>query len=331
MESFQQGNYDRTPIGEMLPMYLGRAGEAAPPGAVRLNLTREGWLQPWARLRENESDEKTRLQEMPTFQVFNPVRIIKPGASVMATASDERGKEFPALLTQRFGHGRTAAFALGDFWRWGMLNPAARVDMEKAWRQLARWLVADVPKPVELTVEPAANGQAGAVTLQVRARDAKFQPLDDASVFIEVQAVPGRAGSPSPLRLRAEPSAKEPGLYEAAYVARDTAGFLARASVTNSAGLEAGRAETGWATDLAAEEFRSLQPNIGLLQDLARRTGGEVVSADNLLAFARHLPNRTAPVMEAWTTPAWHTPAVFGFALACFITEWGLRRWKGMP
>jgi len=27
----------------------------------------------------------------------------------------------------------------------------------------------------------------------------------------------------------------------------------------------------------------------------------------------------------------WQNPAVFLFVLACFVTEWGIRRWKGMP
>jgi len=26
-----------------------------------------------------------------------------------------------------------------------------------------------------------------------------------------------------------------------------------------------------------------------------------------------------------------HTSAMFVFALACFLGEWGLRRWKGLP
>ncbi len=106
---------------------------------------------------------------------------------------------------------------------------------------------------------------------------------------------------------------------------------MARAFVTNSVGVEAGRAEAGWATDLAAEEFKSLEPNANLLEDIARRTGGEVISAGNLKEFARRAPLRSAPVMEAWTMPAWHTPAVFAFALACFMGEWGLRRWRGLP
>ena len=131
--------------------------------------------------------------------------------------------------------------------------------------------------------------------------------------------------------MRAEPSLKEPGLYEAAYVPRGTGGYLARAIATNSVGVEVGRAEAGWTTDLAAEEFRSLQPNFALLQEIARRTGGELIAPEQLEQFARRLPARKAPVMEDSTAPAWHTPAVLAFALACFVGEWGLRRWKGMP
>ena len=333
MESFREGKYQRTPIGEMLPLYLDRADDARPSGPLRLNLAREGWLLPWARLRDNEQDEQARLQAMPPFQVMNPTREIKPGASLVATATDARGKSYPALVTQRFGHGRTAALLVGDLWRWGMQNPEAHRDLEKAWRQLARWLVAEAPKNVELSAEPAPDDPAGAVRLQVRGRDRKFAPLDDAAVTLEIQPVlagPG-SSSASTVRLRAEPSLKEPGLYEASYLPRHNGGYLAVGSVTNWLGAEVGRAEAGWSTDLAAEELRSLQPNVALLEDIARRTGGQLVPPGKLAEFARGLPRRQAPVMEAWTAPAWHTPAMFAFALACLVAEWGLRRWRGLP
>jgi len=233
-----------------------------------------------------------------------------------------------------------------------MLNANEHRDLDKTWRQLVRWLVADVPSQVELTAEPDPEAATDSVKIQVRARDPKFQPLDDAAVTVEIienpksefrnpkeirspnseagKAAPARDVTPGPLKLRAEPSLQEAGLYEVTYVPHEAGGYLARAFVTNSVGLEVGRAEAGWATDPAAEEFRSLQPNRGLLEDVAKRTGGEVVAAENLETFAKRLPLRRAPVMEAWTTPVWHTPAVFAFALACFVGEWGLRRWKGM-
>ena len=331
-ECFRQGGYARTPVGDALPVYLDRAPEPEPDAAWRFQLTREGWLEPWVRLHETEAAEKARLQAMPAFAVLNPVGDPKPGASLLATVTDARGRELPALVTQRFGRGRAAAFPVGDFWRWGMLSPEARRDLEKAWRQLARWLVAEVPRRVELAVHPAPEQAPGAVRLQVRARDPQFQPLDEAQVSVEVAAVAAGTNTPAtPLRLWAEPSPREAGLYETLYVARQPGGYRATVTVTNAAGEAEGRAEAGWSSDLAAEEFRSLEPNVALLEELARRTGGEMVPAARLAEFARGLPRRQAPVMEAWTTPAWHTPGWFALALACFLIEWGVRRWKGLP
>jgi hypothetical protein len=131
--------------------------------------------------------------------------------------------------------------------------------------------------------------------------------------------------------LHPEPLGSEPGVYEAAYVPRATGGYRADVCVTNSDGSEVGQAAAGWSTDLAGEEFRSLSPNLSLLETLAQRTGGQVISLNNLKSFINQLPYRHAPVMEPWTRPLWHTPVMFGFALLCFLAEWGLRRWKGMP
>ena len=60
-ESFRQGDFDRTPIGEMLPIDLSREMKS-PASGVRLSLTRDGWLQPWVRLRSDETAEEERLQ-----------------------------------------------------------------------------------------------------------------------------------------------------------------------------------------------------------------------------------------------------------------------------
>jgi hypothetical protein len=187
---------------------------------------------------------------------------------------------------------------------------------------------------VQTTIEPLPADANGAVLVQVRVRDEKFQPVDDAAVVVEIEPVvfEGTAGAAAPpIKLQAEPALSEPGLYELTYVPRQTGGYRATANVKNNTGADLGRGVAGWSTDLAAEEFRSLTPNTTLLQDLARKTGGQVVRVDDLQEFTRRLPQMRAPVMETWSYPAWHTPWLFLFALACLITEWGLRRWKGMP
>ena len=94
---------------------------------------------------------------------------------------------------------------------------------------------------------------------------------------------------------------------------------------------EVGKAEGGFSSDPAADEFRSLVPNVALLENIAQKTGGQVVAAADLEDFVKKLPNLHAPVMETWSYPLWHTPAMFAFALACLLLEWGVRRFKGMP
>jgi len=89
-------------------VYLDGPADARGAGEWKLALTREGWLQPWARLRLNESDEVARLEALPPFQVLNRVRGVRPGASVIATVTGGRNTQFPALVVQRFGRGRTA-------------------------------------------------------------------------------------------------------------------------------------------------------------------------------------------------------------------------------
>ncbi len=346
-ESFTDGKYQRTPIGEMLPVYLDKSTDAAPPGGARLDLTREGMLQPWARLRNNENDEKKRLSDIPPFSVLNQVGEFKPGASPIASVTDGSGKSYPALVVQRFGNGRTAALMVGDFWHWGLKDKEVHRDMDKAWRQMLRWLISDVPARIEAQVQDKPADPNQAVLLQVRVRDEKFLPVDNAGVSVVVRPIGQVENTPSPttnqpptsaegaksapyVRLTAEPALSEPGLYQATYIPRQTGGYFAEAVVTNAVGAEVGRAQAGWSSDPAAEEFRSLKPNRALLEKIAKATGGEIVAADQLDKFAAGLPQRKAPISESWSLPLWHQPIVFLFALACFVGEWGLRRWKGL-
>ncbi len=340
-ESFREGNYAGTLIASMLPVYLNRATDAKLPAELKLTLTAEGWLQPWTRLRAIEAEEKIRLDSMPAFEVFNPVSDIKPGASVLATVSDAEARTYPALVVQRFGLGRSAALMVGDLWRWGLRDEATQKDLGKSWRQLVRWLVSDVPPRITVAAEPSANGDPAEVRLTVKARDEEFKPLDNATVQLTVRPV--RLMSPQSektsnnvavanyVQMTAEPSAASPGTYEATYIAREAGAYSVEALVTQSNGKVLGQTAAGWTSDPAAAEFRSLKPNRALLEAIAKRTGGEVVAMEDLETFVRRLPERHAPITETWTDPLWHKPAVFLFVLGCFVVEWGIRRWKGLP
>ncbi len=334
-ESFQEGGYDRTPVGNMLPVYLrelpGTADTGRPVEDLRLSLSREGWLQPWARIRSTENEEQARLMGLPAFQVLNTVSGVKPGASVVATVSEPNGTVHPALVTQRFGNGRTAAMMIGDFWRSGRRTEQQQFDQAKAWRQIARWLVNDTPEQVTLAAR--ADSQApGSIRILVRVKDREFKPMDSASVSLSVRKVAGETSTNqlNAIEITAEPVPSEPGLYSASYVQHGSGGYLATAMVRDEKGVEIGRAKSGWVSEPAADEFRSLSPNRSLLTQIATQTGGEVLERRELEAFVKRLPTRTAPVMESWSRPIWHNPWVFLLAFLCFIGEWALRRWKGL-
>ena len=328
-ESFREGNYERTPIGRMLPVHLDST-ETQAIARIRLDLTREGLLQPWARLRDNEQDEHKRLSEMPAFGVLNQVGSIKAGASVVATVGAESPQVWPALTVQRYGNGRSAALTVGDVWRWGLADSQLHEDMDKFWRQTVRWLVADVPNRISLAAVQKPDQVNQAVVLQARVRQKDFSPMDNVSVAIEVTDPNART-----VQISAEPVLDEAGLFEATYVPRYNGGYSAKAVVSDADGLQVGDGQTGWASDLEAREFHSIATNRPLLEKIARQTGGRMVELGELGSFARTLPRREAPISETSITPLWDLkgvlPAVFAFVLMCFLGEWALRRWKGLP
>jgi uncharacterized membrane protein len=339
-ESFREGKYAETVVGSMLPVYLDQTFDTKVSDHWKLTLTREGWLQPWTRLRATEAEEQMRLDSVPPLKVLNSVRGIKPGASVLATVSDGENR-FPALVVQRFGAGRTAAVLIGDMWRWGMMDDSLQKDRAKSWRQLVRWLVSDVPSRVAVTPEPSVDGNSSEVRLVVSAKDETFKPIDNATVQLTVRPValfqPGAASelsksaSTNYIQFTADASPNRPGTYEATYIARDAGAYLVEAHVTQPDGQVVGQASAGWASDPSAEEFRSLKPNRAFLETLAKQTGGEVLKLNELKSFVSHLPERRAPVTEPWSEPLWQKPFVLLFAFGCFLTEWGVRRWKGLP
>ncbi|MEK9861518.1 MAG: hypothetical protein VW804_00075, partial [Verrucomicrobiota bacterium] len=57
-ESLTRGDYEQTPLGRMLPVYLDDSDVLQSVDKVSLELTREGWLQPWIRLRSTEAMEQ---------------------------------------------------------------------------------------------------------------------------------------------------------------------------------------------------------------------------------------------------------------------------------
>ena len=302
-ESFRQGNYERTPVGRMLPLYLdrGRVNIGSPNG-YRLALTREGWLQPWSRLRSTVSEEHLRLKELPAFRTLNRGGSLKPGATVIAEAIDASNQRHPALAVQRFGRGRCAALMLGDLWRWQLDRTDAqreKDDLGKAWRQTLRWLIADVPDRIEVRVVPKDEFGQPLTQLEARIRNREFQPQDNAAVSVSLTLPDG-----STIVEPAEPSLREAGLYETTFASRMTGRYRVTVEVADDDGKSLGKSETGWVADPAAEEFQRVAPNTELLESLSKQTGGEMVDGERSGIVRSFTSDQTGPADRSLYDPA---------------------------
>ena len=214
-DSLDSGSYAETPLAAALPVYLDATharNTAIPQGKLQWKLTREGWLEPWVRVRANEADERARLGTVPPLFVAHGVTAVKPGATVLAQFEDETETRYPALVAQPFGAGRVACFTAGDTFRWGLKSESDQADLARFWRQLARWLVTDVPAPVTLRVARDAEDGAS-MRLVVTAKDKKFQPVDLANARVTVRRIDAPAVAPAEVEndtAAAEPAAAPP-------------------------------------------------------------------------------------------------------------------------
>ncbi len=325
-ESFLGGGYEDTPLGDVLPIYLrGRDDPDLKDAPAKYGLSREGSLEPWLRLRANQTDERERVEQMPDFLTWNQVAGVKPGAVVLAEL-EMNSTKLPGLVTQRFGKGRSLALMVGDFWRWSMRRATEDTDdLAQNWRQIARWLTNDVPKRLQVDVESPTSGLLPH-RLTIVVRDTAFKPMDNATVRLKITEPDGRqvdaTATPDPMR---------GGTYVAEYWSQQDGGYLCNIEVTSPDGESLDPLRAGWTAQPSAVEFARLETDRKLLEQLAERSGGEIVPIDNLESFVASLPARKVPISEVRVEPLWHRPWLVLFAIGCLCMEWGIRRWKGLP
>lgn len=323
-EVFSSESMKETPLGDLAPFYSPKVKDK-PLGPYRIDLTREGLLQPWLRLSDKETQESTQSRSQPIFSTLNLSGELKPGASILAVATTPTQVSVPALISQRFGRGRTAAWMIGDLWRSAMRRSDEEDDSSgQAWRQMARWLVNDTPRRVEISVDKPEDSNEP-VILHTTVRDETYLPMDNASVTLIVTPIGGDS-----FEIEAEMKNDAPGVYQAEYWSAEGTAFHVEASATALDGTDLGTAEAGWTQNVGAEEFKRLGINIGRLEELARQTGGKVIRTSELDQFSRDLPNQKVPLSQTWLYPLWHQPWVMTLAIACLSLEWMIRRLKGM-
>lgn len=323
--ALSDGGWSTSSLNELLPTFL-PSGRAFQRNSATVELTAEGIDSPITRLLDDPAKNAERWKKLTYLADYQDAGSPKPGSTVLVQMK-AGNRRLPLLITQNYGHGRTAIMATGGTWRWQMSEPLGDPSHDLFWQQLSRWLVADSPGPVTASMPVRTLMDEGHVQLSAQVRDQEFQPAADARVTAHIM---GPEGTNALIDLA--PSRDTPGLYQAEWTAEKPGAYLAEvaAETTGSQPRQLGRdVVTFQREDGIAENFHTEQ-NRALLEQLASQTGGRYWEPSNLKNLPRDISYSEAGISVRTTNELWNMPIVFFVLLALPIAEWLLRRKWGV-
>jgi hypothetical protein len=287
-----------------------------------VQLTPAGAESPITRLLDDRAANIDRWRKLPYLNDYQDPGAPKPGATVLAQMI--AGRTMPLLVTQSYGHGKTAVLATSGTWRWQMSAPLNDPSHDLFWQQLLRWLAKDSPGQVAATMPQQTLMDEGHVQMTVVARDKEFTPAADAHVSAHVIAPDGES-----TMVDLTPVPNTPGTYAMDWTAEKPGSYVAE--VTADRGNdELGKDVISFRReDGVAENFHRDQ-NRELLQKLSDQTGGRYWDESELDRLPKEISYSEAGISVRDTKELWDMPVVFIVLLALMSAEWLLRRKWGV-
>ena len=324
--SLSDGGWGASRLNDLLPTVLPPGNHNFHRNAATVELTSEGLDSPITQLLDDPTKNAQRWKKLTYLADYEDPGTPKPGATVLAELHAGRRK-LPLLITESYGHGRTAILATGGTWRWQMSEALGDPSHHLFWQQLLRWLVAESRGPVVASLPERLLMDEGRVELTAQVRDKQFHQPSNARVTAHII---GPAGVDASVDLT--PSTNMPGQYEADWTAERPGTYLAevKAESTGDQDQELGRdVMTFQREDGVAENFHTEQ-NRARLEQLAADTGGRYWRLSELKTLPRDVSYSEAGISVRNTKELWDAPIGFVLLLALPTAEWLLRRKWGM-
>ncbi len=327
-EAFADGGYVGTVLADLVPvdMEVSTRSEEQRLVPVTAVPTPDGLRHPALQVAGTDSLVALRWRTLPPLTTVNLLTRAKPGATVLLQGRiDDRGLTRPLLATQRYGRGRVMAMGAQDDWLWQMHADIAVDDSthELLWRQMLRWLVNDVPDRVE-AVTDEASGSGDAVPLRAIVRDSGYLRSNGVTVSATV-AGPGGVSQEIPFDWAID----RDGEYAASFVPAGDG--LQEVRVRAVSGTDTTLSQAAYVrVAQPVEEYFGAERRDGLLQQLARETGGRTYAPDRATDVARDLTYSTSGATEIRRLDLWDAPLVLIVLLSLLGGEWVLRRRRGL-
>lgn len=329
--SFSAGGYALTPLADVLPVEVRREQlESSREDEVAVyapTLTEAGRDHPITRLKEDRAANERAWRAMPRVTVPEIFARVKPGALVLleGTHASRAGRRPVLLAVHRYGRGVGLAFTPSDSWRWQMEMDSSDLSHETFWKQMLRYMVSFAEDPVTVRTDADAYEVGDEAPLRVEVRDELFRPVLNATVDVEVTTPRGATE-----RMRVEPSLENEGEYVGMLRTPEPGVYRLRARARR-ANREWGEAEIQLIVREPDREYRGAEQNVGLLQWLARETGGEYHPITDAKALVPELEYSAGAHSIRVTKELWDMPILFLLLVSFLSLEWALRRrWGGI-
>jgi hypothetical protein len=192
------------------------------------------------------------------------------------------------------------------------------------WQQLLRWLSADSPGQVAVSMPEQVLMDEGHVKMTAEVRDKQFSPAADAKVMAHVI---GPAGVSALVDFAPVPN--KPGTYEADWTAEKPGSYVAEITAGSGA-AELGKDVVAFRRDDGVAENFHTEQNRPLLEKLSEETGGRYWGRSELDRLPREISYSEAGISVRDTKELWDMPAVFLVLLGLTAADWLLRRKWGV-
>jgi len=245
---------------------------------------------------------------------------------VLMNGTDERLRNMPVLIWQPYGRGKGIAFMAQDSWEWQMHASIPLEDMthENFWRQMLRWLVTDVPSPLEATTTTDRVEPGEAVTIEASVVDPTWLDVNDAHVMARVTR-PGGTTLDVPLQWTGERDGQYRGTFvttvPGAYEIAADGDRNGKPIGTNIAYVRAGAGDG---------EYFDPTMHEAPLQRIAEETGGRFYTTANVAGLAEDVSYAGRGVTSVEERELWNMPIILIMLVGLVCAEWGYRRAVGL-
>jgi uncharacterized membrane protein len=328
--SFSEGGWAGTPLADALPVVLDRMSRAAeypPVEEIVVKPTRAGLTHPATQIADAEKDVQAKWRDLPPLTSVNPVVQTKPGANVLLTGTDGRGRDQVVFAYQRYGRGRAIALPVQDTWLWRMHAKMDVKDMthHTFWQRLLRWVVDGVPDRVMVSVAPDRVQKGEPVTLTAEVMDPEFKGINDGRITARVTSPSGKTED-----VPMEWTVEHAGEYRARFTPTEDGIYKVSAGGTSKDGKDTTRGTSVIRVAPSDAEYFDAAMRAPLLKRVAEETEGRFYTPADAGKLVDAITYSGKGVTVVEERDLWDMPIILIGLLALMGGEWLLRRRRGL-